>query len=115
MLVVTKADLGQTAIRAESDLRAALRSLGARTEVLAVSSLAPGTGIEALVDSLDEHRAELDLAARRLHSRRAHALADFLAEHGERGPARSGRPSRGGALARRTEPGHRRGQPGTWT
>jgi LAO/AO transport system kinase len=85
LLVVTKADLGQTAIRAQSDLRAALRSLGARTEVLAVSSLAPGTGIEALVDSLDAHRAELDLAARRLHSRRAHALADFLAEHGARG------------------------------
>jgi LAO/AO transport system kinase len=85
VLVVTKADLGQTAIRAQSDLRAALRSLGARTEVLAVSSLAPGTGIEALVDSLDGHRAELDLAARRLHSRRAHALADFLAEHGARG------------------------------
>jgi LAO/AO transport system kinase len=85
VLVVTKADLGQTAIRAQSDLRAALRSLGARTEVLAVSSLAPGTGIEALLDSLDGHRAELDLAARRLHSRRAHALADFLAEHGARG------------------------------
>jgi LAO/AO transport system kinase len=85
LLVVTKADLGQTAIRAQSDLRAALRSLGARTEVLAVSSLAPGTGIEALLDSLDGHRAELDLAARRLHSRRAHALADFLAEHGARG------------------------------
>jgi LAO/AO transport system kinase len=85
VLVVTKADLGQPAIRAQSDLRAALRSLGAGTAVLAVSSVAPGTGIEALVDSLDEHRTELDLAARRLHSRRAHALADFIAEHGERG------------------------------
>jgi LAO/AO transport system kinase len=85
VLVVTKADLGQVAIRAQGDLRAALRSLGAGTAVLTVSSLAPGSGIEALVDAFDAHRAELDLPARRLHSRRAHALADFVAEHGDRG------------------------------
>ncbi len=85
VLVVTKADLGQVAIRAQGDLRAALRSLGADTSVLAVSALAPGTGIEALVDALDEHRAAQDLAARRLRSRRAHALADFIAEYGDRG------------------------------
>jgi LAO/AO transport system kinase len=85
VLVVTKADLGQVATRAQGDLRAALRSLGAGTAVLAVSSLSPGTGIEALVDALDEHRAGLDLSVRRLRSRRAHALADFIVEHGERG------------------------------
>jgi LAO/AO transport system kinase len=85
VLVVTKADLGQVAIRAQGDLRAALRSLGADTSVLAVSALAPGTGIEALVDALDEHRTAQDLAARRLRSRRAHALADFIAEYGDRG------------------------------
>jgi LAO/AO transport system kinase len=85
VLVVTKADLGRTATRAESDLRAALRSLGADSEVLAVSSLPPGSGIEELVAALDRHRESLDLAARRRNSRRAHALADFIAEHGERG------------------------------
>lgn len=86
VLVVTKADLGRVATRAIADLKAALRSLGADgVRVLAVSSLAPGTGIAELVDALDAHRASLDLGARRLHARRMHALADFVAEHGERG------------------------------
>jgi LAO/AO transport system kinase len=85
VLVVTKADLGQVAIRAQGDLRAALRALGAETAVLTVSSLAPGTGIDALVDAFDAHRRDLDLTARRTASRRAHALADFVAEYGDRG------------------------------
>jgi LAO/AO transport system kinase len=86
VLVVTKADLGQVALRAQRDLNAALRSLGARdTKVLAVSSLPPSSGFDALVAALDEHRASLDIAARRLAARRASALADFVAEHGERG------------------------------
>jgi LAO/AO transport system kinase len=37
------------------------------------------------VDALEAHRAELDLPERRLRARRLHALADFVAEHGERG------------------------------
>ncbi len=86
VLVVTKADLGRVAGRAMADLQAALRSLGARdTRVVAVSSVPPPLGIEELLDALDEHRAALDLAARRLSSRRAHALADFVTEYGERG------------------------------
>jgi LAO/AO transport system kinase len=85
VLVVTKADLGQVAIRAQGDLRAALRALGEETAVLTVSSLAPGTGIDALVDAFDAHRRDLDLTARRTASRRAHALADFVAEYGDRG------------------------------
>jgi LAO/AO transport system kinase len=86
VLVVTKADLGPIATRAEADLHAALRSLGEReTTVVAVSSIPPASGIEELVDVLDAHRAGLDLAARRLRARRMHALADFVAEHGERG------------------------------
>jgi LAO/AO transport system kinase len=86
VLVVTKADLGRPAQRAMADLRAALRSLDAReTRVLAVSSAAPPTGIAELVDALDAHRAALDLGARRLRSRRLHALSDFAVEHGERG------------------------------
>jgi LAO/AO transport system kinase len=91
VLVVTKADLGQLAVRTRRDLSASLRSLGARsTPVLAVSSLPPPQGIDELVAALAEHRAELDLAARRLDARRAGALTDFIAEHGARGLRRLG-------------------------
>jgi LAO/AO transport system kinase len=86
VLVVTKADLGQIALRARRDLSAALRSVGERdTPVVAVSSVAPVQGIGDLVAALDAHRERLDLPARRLTARRASALADFTAEHGERG------------------------------
>jgi LAO/AO transport system kinase len=86
VLVVTKADLGQVAARTLSDLRSALRSLGAdSTEVVSVSSLAPTSGIAELVDALARNRESIDLTERRRHSRRMHALADFVAEHGERG------------------------------
>ncbi len=86
ILVVTKADLGQIAIATRRDLNAALRSLGSHsTRVLSVCSLPPPTGIEELVAALEEHRTGLDLEARRLAARRAAALADYAAEHGERG------------------------------
>jgi LAO/AO transport system kinase len=86
VLVVTKADLGQLAIATRRDLSAALRSLGAReTRVLAVSSLSPPSGVPELVAALDEHRSGLDVTARRLAARRASALTEFVAEHGERG------------------------------
>jgi LAO/AO transport system kinase len=86
VLVVTKADLGRVATRAVSDLRAALKALGAReTAVLATSTISPPAGIDELVDALDAHRAAIDVTARRLRARRMHALADFVAEHGERG------------------------------
>jgi LAO/AO transport system kinase len=86
VLVVTKADLGQIAMRARRDLGAALRSLGSsRARVLAVSALAPTSGMEELVAALDEHRDGLDIGERRVHARRAGALNDFLVEHGERG------------------------------
>jgi LAO/AO transport system kinase len=86
VLVVTKADLGKVALRARRDLHAALRSLGAReVPVVAVSSIPPVSGIDELVDALDAHRAGLDLAHARTRARRAGALADFVAEHGEQG------------------------------
>jgi LAO/AO transport system kinase len=85
VVVVTKADLGRIAEASVRDLDAALRSLGASgTPVIAVSSLPPPRGIEDLVACLDAHRSSLDLARRRLEARRATALADFVAEHGER-------------------------------
>jgi LAO/AO transport system kinase len=85
VLVVTKADLGQIALRAQRDLRAALRSLGSReTPVVSVSSVPPPSGIDELVEALDAHRAAVDVAARRVRARRLAALADFTVEHGER-------------------------------
>jgi len=85
VLVVTKSDLGRIADRTVADLLAALRSLGAvEVEVVAVSSMAP-SGIGELAGALDRHREALDLRARRLRSRRMHALADFAGEYGDRG------------------------------
>jgi LAO/AO transport system kinase len=85
VLVVTKADLGGVADRAVRDLRAALRALGDRAPVVAVSSVHPVQGIDELADALAGHRAGLDVAAARTRARRLGALADYVAEHGERG------------------------------
>lgn len=86
VLVVTKADLGDVAMRARRDLAAALRSVGERdTRVVAVSCISPVRGMDELVAALDAHRDALDLPAVRREKRRASALADFSAEHGERG------------------------------
>ena len=84
VLVVTKSDLGDVAARARRDLTQALASLGSNdVPVVAVSSLPPASGIDELVDSLDTHLEGLDLPARRLGSRRAMALGELVAEHGE--------------------------------
>jgi len=85
LLVVTKADLGDVALRARRDLAAALRSLGSRdTKVLAVASLPPPEGVDKLAEALDEHRSNTDVAARRLRARRLAALDEFTVENGER-------------------------------
>ncbi len=86
VLVVTKADIGQPAVSARRDLSAALRSMGRRsTQVLAVSSLPPASGIEELVQTIEAHRASIDVPTRRLRARRAGALTDFVVEHGQHG------------------------------
>jgi LAO/AO transport system kinase len=106
VLVVTKADLGQLATRTRRDLSAALRSLGSRsTSVLAVSSLPPPSGIDELTAALEEHRAGLDLAARRLAARRAAALSDFAVEHGELGLRELGGRQAAAALLAAQDPG----------
>jgi LAO/AO transport system kinase len=85
VLVVTKSDLGEIAHGSVRDLTAALSAAGGtRTPVLAVSSIAPVAGIDELVVALDDHRSGLDLAKRRTYTRRAGAIADFTAEHGEK-------------------------------
>ncbi len=86
LLVVAKADVGAAAQATLSDARVSLHLLGADdTVALAVSALSPGSGIDELVAALEDHRASLDIAARRLATRRAGALADFISEYGERG------------------------------
>jgi LAO/AO transport system kinase len=106
VLVVTKADLGQIAVSSRRDLSAALRSLGSSaSSVLAVSSLAPTSGIEELVAALEEHRAGLDLATRRLQARRAGALREFAHEYGERGLRALGGRRAAEALLAEQEPG----------
>jgi len=86
VLVVTKADLGKIALATKRDLAAALRSLGAgATRVIAVSSLPPPQGVDELVAVLQAHRETLDLATSRIRARRAGALTEFAAEHGEIG------------------------------
>jgi LAO/AO transport system kinase len=86
VVVVTKADLGASAMRTQRELGAALRSLGAAaTPVVAVSSLPPPTGVEELSAALERHRAITDVVARRVRARRASALSDYTREHGERG------------------------------
>jgi LAO/AO transport system kinase len=86
VLVVTKSDLGRIASRAVADLEAALGSLGEPDiPVVAVSSVPPAAGIGELVEALQAHRERIDLGAHRLRARRLHALADFVAEHGDRG------------------------------
>jgi len=86
VLVVTKADLGDVARRAARDLDQALGALGSgEVPVVSVSSVPPPTGIDELIAALDAHRDSLDRDAARLRSRRLTALAEFTAEHGERG------------------------------
>jgi LAO/AO transport system kinase len=105
VLVVTKADLGDVALRARRDLHAALRAVGADTPVVAVRALAPAEGIDELVGAVDAHRAGLDLRGRRLAARRASALADFVAEHGERGLRALGGPRAARARLEEADPG----------
>ena len=84
VLVVTKADLGDVAMRARRDLAQALKALGSReVPVVAVSSVPPPSGIPDLVESLNSHRASLDVPAARLRARRMAALAELVAEDGE--------------------------------
>ena len=84
VLVVTKADLGDAAERARADLNQALAALGSSdVPVLAVSSVPPPSGVEALAAELDAHRERIDLPERRVRARRLSALREFIAEHGE--------------------------------
>jgi LAO/AO transport system kinase len=111
VLVVTKADLGDPARRAQRDLAQALRALGTReTPVVAVSSVPPPSGIEELADALDAHRTGLDLPAERLQARRHAALREFTAERGEAALRALGGRRGAERLLAETEPGADVGQ-----
>jgi LAO/AO transport system kinase len=85
VLVVTKADLGAPALRSQRDLEQALAAVGSpQTPVVAVSSIPPSSGVDELAEALEAHRSRIDLSERRLRSRRASALREFTAEHGDR-------------------------------
>jgi LAO/AO transport system kinase len=85
VLVVTKADLGDAAARARRDLAQAVAAIGTSdVPVVTVSSVPPPTGIGELAAALDADRDRADIAQRRVRSRRASALREFAAEHGER-------------------------------
>jgi LAO/AO transport system kinase len=105
VLVVTKADLGSAAARAQRDLAQALAAIGSQdVPVVAVSSIPPPTGIEELRAALDAHYSALDLPARRAHSRRLSALREVEAEWGERAlRALGGRREAERLLARRDQ------------
>lgn len=106
VLVVTKADLGDIAMRARRDLSAALRSLGSReTPVLSVSSIPPPSGVDELADALEEHRSHVDVGARRVRARRLAALADFVIEYGEEALRRVGGRRAAERLLEEQEPG----------
>jgi LAO/AO transport system kinase len=106
VLVVTKADLGQMALRTQRDLAAALRSLGSNpARVIAVSSQPPAEGVDELMEALDEHRAALDVPARRLRARREGAISDFAAEHGQGALRTLGGRDRARALLAEQDPG----------
>jgi len=106
VLVVTKSDLGQPALRSHRDLSAALRSLGnRRTRVLSVCAIPPPTGIDELSAAIDEHRATLDLASHRLRARRAGVLSDFVLEQGQRGLRALGGRAAAEALLGEQDPG----------
>ena len=86
VLVVTKADLGTVAAaRRARPARGAALARRPRAGRRGLLGRTRSTGIEALADALDAHRAGLDVAAARTRARRLGALADFVAEHGDRG------------------------------
>ena len=107
VLVVTKADLGQLAMRTRRDLSAALRSLGSRATPRARGLLAApaerhrGAGRGAR----RAPRRRSTSATRRLRARRAGALADFAREHGERGLRALGGRRAARALLAEQDPG----------
>ena len=109
VLVVTKADLGQLAMRTRRDLSAALRSLGARATPRARASprCRPPSGIEELRRRRSPSTAPASTSrARRLRARRAGALSGLRARaRRARAARRSAGVARRRALLAAQDPG----------
>ncbi len=105
VLVVNKADHEELAKRAVTDLRGALRtaqavgagsaSSGWETPIVPTSAT-KGTGIDALIDALDDHREFLGAALfdRRRRGEVQWVLELFRRKHGEHGVSTLGGPSK---------------------
>ncbi len=97
LFVVNKADLGAAASRTASELMSGLGAAGDRRRPPVISvSARDGTGVEALVDALDEHRREL-VEGRGLEERRARGRVTYVLEtlehrYGSYGVAQLGDP-----------------------
>jgi LAO/AO transport system kinase len=97
ILVVNKADQDELAQRAIADLRGALQTAHAVGAVgghdasweppIIATSATTGTGIDGLINALDDHRKHLEgtLAARRRRGEVQWALDLFTRKHGEHG------------------------------
>jgi LAO/AO transport system kinase len=97
VFVVNKADLGAAASRTASELMSGLSATGDRRRPPVISvSARDGTGVDALVDALDEHRRELveghGLEERRARGREAYVLESLEHRYGGYGVARLGGP-----------------------
>jgi LAO/AO transport system kinase len=98
VLVVNKADLGEVARRAATDLAAALLALdaaGATAAEIAIveTSATEGTGVADLVDAFEAHRAHLGdsgIREARRHGDFAWARARFVRRFGELGVETAG-------------------------
>jgi LAO/AO transport system kinase len=98
VFVINKADLGEIATRALADLGAALSAVHAGTgrggPRIVSTSAAARTGIDDLLDALDEHRAHIDaqglLLERRRQAAARWALRLCLQRYGEYGAERAG-------------------------
>ena len=106
VLVVTKSDLGQVATRTRRDLAAALRSLGNRsTRVVAVSSLAPPSGIDELIEAIDEHRGETRPPRTSPAGTASRSTERLRPRAGRAGPAGARRPRAAERLLAEQDPG----------
>ena len=105
VLVVTKSDLGEVALRAARDLRAALGSLGGAARRWSRFVDPPGRGDRRAPDALERTAPALDLAATRTRARRLGALADFSPSTASAACARSAAAApRSGSYPGRTRP-----------
>lgn len=84
LLVVNKADLGALAEGAARELRSALRVQGRRDVPVVTVSAELGSGIESLMNAVEELAARDELGERRLEALREVTLERFARWHGER-------------------------------